>query len=261
MSETPCLDIRHTLADPDLHLWEHVGTSKRLVVCFSGIGEDADAVPPLEFARTATNNGQDHVLYVADPNRQWLNGPGQIEKIVGHIEKMVRQTGATEIMTLGHSMGGYSAAIIGDFVKVDVAVCMSPQTSVHPDVVGDENRWLEERSGITEHRIRSVVDHIVPETEYYVFFGGHYRERRQRDRFPLGDNIKFYILEDLSHRTPLRMKKEGILEDVIQQCFANHPRRVLKTLQQKLKAWRVTRPTRDMRRRARWDSQSREGIA
>ena len=244
------LDIRSVLQEPDLHVWEYDGSNECLVVCISGIGGNATAVQGYDFARTATCNGNNSVLYFADPHRSWLSHPGLIEKMVARIETKAKEIGATRIMTLGHSMGAFTAAILPAFTKIDCAVCFSPQVSVHPDVVPDEDRWMEHRHKIKEHRIRSINDHIVENTQYYVYFGRHPREAPQRDRFVLADNTKFFVIPNVKHSTPQLMRKIGILDDVIRFSFEGRNTMLRRILRTNLDAHQITQPTKDMLMRA-----------
>jgi hypothetical protein len=240
------LDITPVHQADDLHVWEHVGGSGRLVACFSGIGREDEDVPPIEFANTATRGGEDHALFFSDPKRSWLNTPGLIEQIAERIADKARDIGADQIVTLGHSMGAYAAFILPAFTQVDVAVCFSPQASVHPEVAGDDVRWMGYRNQITTHRIRTVADHIAPETEYYVFFGRHSREAPQRDRFPLTENIKFFVMPQTVHNTPQRMKQAGVLNEVFHFAMQRRTRVVRRILKQQFGAHQVVDPTEAM---------------
>lgn len=213
------LNITPLIDDPELRVWQHAGSSDRLVICFSGIGPDPDALPEHEFTRTATNGGQDWVLYIADPKRSWLNGAGLIERIVQLIEAKAAEIGARQVCTLGHSMGAYSACILPGFTKVDVAMALSPQVSVHPEVVGDDPRWMNYRDQITDFRIRHVGDHLSADTQYHVLFGMAGREAPQRDRFPVAENIEQLHMAKTHHNTAQRLKARGILDTVVGLAF------------------------------------------
>ena len=82
----PRLDIPLLRKDWRLWVWWHRGESRRLVVVFSSVGHGPDTPPVLEFARSATAGGRDSAVFIADPQRTWLNGSGLIEEIVEVIE-------------------------------------------------------------------------------------------------------------------------------------------------------------------------------
>lgn len=225
------LDIRPYRAEPGLVSWAHWGTSDRLTVCFSGIGERDDPVQPYEFARTATMDGRDHALFIADTNRSWLSAPRLIEEIVAMIEGFASAVGAKVVQTLGHSMGGFMALTIPGFTRVDSAVAFSPQASVHPEVAGDDPRWMFYRDHIDQHRIRSVMDHINDTTRYFALHGQHKRERFQRERFEARRNLTHIVMPRTVHEVPQKLRQRGIMEAVVSACFDGRMARLRELLQ------------------------------
>ena len=101
------LAIQPLIADDDLAVWARQGDSGLLVVCFSGIGKDAEPTPPIEFAKTATADGRHSALFVSDPHRSWLNAAGIVDRIVQIVSAYSVDVSASRIATLGHSMGGF----------------------------------------------------------------------------------------------------------------------------------------------------------
>lgn len=218
------LDIRLVQDTDLLRVWLYKGQSDRLCVSFNGIGPNTGELN-YEFANTATQRGRDHALFIADKTRSWLNSPGLIEEIVQWITAFKAETGAQNVMTLGHSMGGFTALAMPKFLPVKVAVALSPQVSVHPDVVGDDPRWMRQRREIREFRLRSVQDMFVDDTAYYIMHGRHPREAPQRDRFPRAKNIHHYVLPNTVHNVPQKLRGAGILEEVVEYAFQNRPRK------------------------------------
>lgn len=242
MSTTPAatqdLLITPHVTQDDLIIHAHRGASDRLVLCFTGIGVEPDQVPGIEFARTATANGRDNVLFIIDPKRTWLNGPELIEQIVEHVSLFAREVDAQEIVTLGHSMGGYSALLIAKFLPIKSAVGLAPQFSVHPEVADDDPRWRDYRDRIAEHRIRDLSDYLTEETTYHVFHGSHGRERPQRDRFPKFPSLYHMIMPKTVHNVPQRMKRFGIMDQIIQLSFENRVKQVRLLMAEKMGAAR-----------------------
>lgn len=241
----PALDIRLTEQSDLLWVWEHDGPSHRLVVCFSGIGGDADPTPVTNFAFTAAQGGANSVLFIADPKRTWLNGDGLVEAICARIRAKAEEVGATQIVTMGHSMGGFSALVIAGMVGADVAVAFSPQLSIDPAVVPDENRWLDLRAAISDIKISSAADYLNDSCTYYVFFGSHPRQRPQRDRFPLADNIALFNIPTVVHNSPQRMKQAGVLAEVFNHACKRRRRKVRLLLQRTFGA-KITNPPKDV---------------
>lgn len=220
------LDIALMLDEPDLQVWSHIGRSDRLVLCFSGIGRRQGESPGYEFAATATAGGRDHVLFIADPARSWLNAPGLIEEIVELASEHAGRIGAREIVTLGHSMGGFAALAMPAWLPVRVAVGMSPQFSVHPEAAGQDPRWMEYRARIEAFRLRTLAPLLNDETGYFVFHGEHPREAVQREPFPRKPNLHHYYFRKVVHEVPQVLREKRVLSAVVQEAFANRPRRV-----------------------------------
>lgn len=218
------LDIRPILEDDDLLVWYHAGTNDRLVVSFSGIGTEVSIPCPPEFARLATQNGQNHALFISDPHRTWLNGPGLIEKITDIINEVHDASGAKETITVGHSMGGFAAIAMSGYTQVDRAVAFAPQYSVHPDFAGHEDRWRNWKDNIKEFRIHNCCENLSDETQVFIFHGGLPREDLQREGFPYKDNIFLYVLPETAHNVPQRIRKFGLLNDVTKNAFGGWPR-------------------------------------
>ena len=223
---TTTLDIREFRQTDGFMSWIFQGTGDRLVVVFSGIGKLDQETQPYEFARSATGGGAHSVLYLSDTTRSWLNREGIIADIRALVDKAKAQLGASRVATLGHSMGGFSAAVMAGPLEADNAVCLSPQNSVHPDVAGDDPRWAHFRENISEFRVRDVAEYLCDGPVYTVLFGRHGREAPQRDRFPARENVDFFVVPNTVHNTPMRLKKAGRLDLFIRAATNGKRRRV-----------------------------------
>ena len=223
----PDLDITPRIASEQLFTWAHRGPSDKLVVCFSGIGKHVNVCPPIEFARTASGNGQNNVLFIVDPNRTWLNGPDLLGRIGAEIEAYRQICGAARIMAMGHSMGGFSAIVASSITHIDEVLAFAPQISVHPDIVPDETRWANYRKNITQYRIISAADHFNGDTAYTVIHGRHGREAPQRDRFPGRENLRHYVMPQTHHNVPQRLRNLNCLEEVVNLSIEGKPHQLM----------------------------------
>jgi pimeloyl-ACP methyl ester carboxylesterase len=202
-----------------LRVWRFVGQSNRLVICFSGLGKDHSQPPGIEFAETAIGDNLDHVLYISDPNRSWLNQPGLVDEIVALIDEVKLETDIDDVATLGHSMGGFSACVLPYFTPVQNVLALSPQVSVDPAIVPDDPRWMEHREAIDGFEISDVASYLVAETQYVVVYGRHGREAPQRDRFPNPDQLSIFVMPQTNHNTAARLKGSGALQELRDLVF------------------------------------------
>lgn len=219
------LDITPIRDDALLRAWIYRGTSARLVVSISGVGKE-DTGQGCDFPATASADGRDSVLFLADPARSWLNAEGLIGAMVDLIERSAAEIGAEQICLLGHSMGGFSAMVLPAFTRVDRVFAFAPQFSVHPDVAGDDGRWMNYRDHITDFRIRQASDHLTPDTDYVLVHGGHPRDLPQRDRFPVTEQMRHFIIPRVGHGVPIFLKKAGLMTPIVQAAFDGRPVRL-----------------------------------
>ncbi|PLS20895.1 alpha/beta hydrolase-fold protein [Neptunicoccus cionae] len=221
------LDIRLRHDSGLLRTWAHRGTSDTLVLSFSGIGNVDQDCPPPEFIRSATCGGIHNVLFLADPQRSWLNAPGLIALMQEEIESFRQTCGVTRTVAMGHSMGGFSALVAPSFTKVQQVLAFAPQLSVHPEVVPDDHRWANWRARIDAFAIRSAADHLNGETAYCVIHGRHGREAPQRDRFPRPKNLRHYVMPRTNHNVPQRLKALGCLPEITSLAIEGRARKLL----------------------------------
>ena len=163
------------LENDELRLRIQVGTSDTLVVAFTGIGHKMGSSLNNEFAGTASQRGENSVIFVADMLRSWFSRPGMMETISREVVRFAKARGIKRIMTIGNSMGGYGALLLPAFAKVDVAIGMSPQLTMHHKLL-PEKRWRRFRPNMYKPNLWSLNDKLVHETKYYALFGSDQAE-------------------------------------------------------------------------------------
>lgn len=215
--DLPIFDI---LDENPLRIRYMPGTGDTLVVSFSGVGKVRAEAPELEFVGNASDGGKNHVLFVSDESRCWLNAPGMAERIVHVIQQTVLEFDIKRVAALGNSMGGSMALIISRMFRFDAVLAIVPQFSADPEVVPDESRWKFFRNQIKEFRF-SKVDKLRPEhTEYFIVHGGHFKERPHVLRFEEQRGVGHYVLPDRGHRMAAHLKAEGELDMLIRLGLA-----------------------------------------
>ncbi len=217
----PRLDIPLLRKDRRLWVWWHRGQSRRLVVVFSSVGHGPDTPPLLEFARSATADGQDNALFIADPQRSWLNAPRIVEEIVEAIDAARDEVQADDTVAMGYSMGGFAALVISGFTPLSATLAFSPQMSIDPALVPDEGRWKKYRDRIQSVTIRQATDHMAPATQHTIIMGAARLEKPQLRLLPQAANTDIHLLRRTGHDSATRIKQAGILSDVIAHAFAH----------------------------------------
>lgn len=237
-AKRPPVVLEEVRNDDMLKVWRHRGKNDRLVVSFSGVGTLRHGVEP-NFVKTATDLARNHVLYIADPKRTWLNGPGLVEDIVALVEAEARASGARQIVSMGHSMGGFCALALPGFTRVDAVLAYSPQVSVDPSIVPNEKRWGLFRSSIQSFVVPNALGRASAETEYYVVFGDTRRESPQTSLLEPGPNLHLFILPGVKHHTAETVVGAGLGEELLNAAFNRRVWRIRRQLRQRLRGFQV----------------------
>ncbi|MFO1176583.1 MAG: hypothetical protein U1E48_15510 [Paracoccaceae bacterium] len=195
---------------PPLRIRYRPGSGDRLVLAFSGVGRSTglDSEPALEFFRSASGGGENHVLHITDQSRSWLNAAGMVEAIADTVRRMQLRTGARRIAALGNSMGGTMALLIARFLPVDRVIAFTPQYSVQPAIVPEEAKWKRLRRMIAHYRF-PAVDKIAPTGQQFVLHGDSNDELIHALRFPVVANLDHFIFPGHSHELGEDLKASG----------------------------------------------------
>jgi hypothetical protein len=237
-AKRPPVVLEQVRDDDTLKVWRHRGKNDRLVISFSGVGTLRHGVEP-NFVKTSTDLARNHVLYIADPQRTWLNGPGLLEEIVALVESEASVTGARQIVTMGHSMGGFCALALPGFTRIDAVLAYSPQVSVDPSLAPDEKRWELFRSAIQSFVVPSALGRTAPDSEYYILFGDTRRETPQVRLLEPRSNLHLFMLPGVKHHTAETVVKAGLGEDLLNAAFNRRVWRIRRQLRQRFGGYQV----------------------
>ncbi|MEQ9242446.1 hypothetical protein [Roseovarius indicus] len=199
------------------------GREPRLVVSFTGVGKPGARYQAEEFVRSSRQNGRNHVLFVSDTLRSWYNDPGLFEEILDVVGRYRQDHGITETVTFGNSMGGYGAIVFAGRLGAKSCLAISPQYSVDPAVVPEEERWKIYRERIVTFTRPPLADTLEPDCTYFVLHGGGKVERPHWSRFPVCPNLHHYIIGKVGHGVGKRLKSAGLINRVTECAIGVRP--------------------------------------
>jgi pimeloyl-ACP methyl ester carboxylesterase len=209
---------------PPLRIRYLPGSGARLVVSFSGVGNKRHEEPPLEFFRLAhglgkgAGQGENHVLFVTDESRSWMNAPGLAEAVAATVTETAARIGASRVVAIGNSMGASAALILAALIPVDTVVAFVPQVSVHPDIVPEETRWTHFRNRITVWPHPQVPDLAGRATDVTVLHGTSADEMVHVARFPA--MTSHFLVPGQDHRLARALHAQGRLAPIITNAIA-----------------------------------------
>lgn len=206
------------------------GNGSDLIVSFSGVGTQRNVEPPPEFPGIASADRQNHVLFVSDKSRSWLNGAGMADQILCCIKATAEHVNADRVIAIGNSMGGTMALHLSKLFDFERVIAFTPQYSVLEKEVPEEDRWFFFRKQIRSYPFPRV-ENLRPETtKYYIFHGDEHRELAHALRFPKAPGISHYIMPKTDHRVAAHLRDRGALRPLVQNLISGKPRQFRKQL-------------------------------
>lgn len=199
---------------PPLHCHYLKGRNATLVLSFSGVGEDDEAVPRVEAARLSGWQGENHVLFIADESRSWMNAPDLLAQTIVVVSDLRASIGAQRVVAIGNSMGGSAALIFAAHFPLNAVLAISPQFSVHPDLIPKEDRWTRFASRIQDWPHPSVPDLSDNGAQVMILHGGRGKEMRHAHPMAQGPNIHHYIFPGSGHSLAYGLHRRNQLEPI-----------------------------------------------
>ncbi|WP_420588091.1 alpha/beta fold hydrolase [Marivita sp.] len=206
------------------------GVGCDLIVSFSGVGTKRNVEPPPEFPGIASADRQNHVLFVSDKSRSWLNGDGMANQILCCIRATVDHINAERVIAIGNSMGGTMALHLSRFFDFERVIAFTPQYSVLENEVPEEDRWFYFRKQIRSYPFPRVEGLRPKTTKYYIFHGDEHRELAHAMRFPKAPGISHYIVPKTDHKVAAELRDRGALRPLMHNLINRKPRLFRKNL-------------------------------
>jgi hypothetical protein len=206
------------------------GSGRRLMVSFTSVGTDRDTWPPKEFIKLCSNKGENHVIFITDISRCWMNSKGMDKRLTTLISDYIMDHGITSIAAIGVSMGAFNALVLGKLMPVSPIIAFAPQYSVHPEIIPDEDRWMFFRKQITDWPYPEMDTLPGPRSNIFMFHGDSEDERRHWQRFPREEHAKHYIFPGGDHSFASKLKSAGVLQKIARAAINNKPGRMNKVI-------------------------------
>lgn len=210
------MQVEPYLDAPPLHLSYMAGRSDRLILAFSGVGGRHEPIPTPEAPRLTGWDGENHVLFIGDASRSWMNAVGLADALVAAVQRLVDKIKPARIIAFGNSMGGSMALIFATLFKLDAVLAIVPQYSVHADIVPEEGRWTHFRRNITQWPFPAVPPLAGNSAQIMILHGGENGEIPHARRFAPADCVDHFIVPKYGHALAACLKGDGVLRPLLE---------------------------------------------
>ena len=220
--------IETVFQDEELTLRWLPGRAARLVVVFTGAQKGFGGQPLDEFAGSASDEGDNKVLFVTDRLASWYAAPGLWRRIVRLIRMVRRDEGVEEVVTLGNSMGGYGALLLPRDLTVRSRGRVFAAADGRSMGLSGDPRWpdVEARWGGTP--ARNLAETFAgTRTQYYLTAGAACLEDvAHLNLAPALKRVHRWVLPHGRHNLAAALKSAGLLHDVIHAILRGRKARV-----------------------------------
>lgn len=193
----------------------------QLVIAFSSVGHDPARPPSAEFVRSLSGR---RALFVRDAARSWANDPGFEAAVLGAYRAACEAGAVARMMTLGLSMGAFSALVAAQVLAVDVVLGFGPQYSIAPG--SGEARWAEWTDRLAAPRWRAAP---LPARGWVCLFHGGVDDLPQALAFPVQAGVDQIIFDAVGHSELMpHLKAKGVLAGLIEAGMQGDRRRLLR---------------------------------
>ena len=224
----------HADAALDIRALEGRGDSG--VIVFTSYHANAAKRGLLEFARSASDGGVRHCIFVTDRRQGWFQGDSFAAAIIRAVSDYVQRHGLRRLMTVGVSMGGYGALSFASALGAGRALALAPQYCPRPETFPADRRWIEARRSITDFTRPALDQAMGGDVQYTLLHGRHNSEdARHWQAFPQGPAIHHYLADRDTHDVVDPLRAAGILYPVIDAVWNDDQGRV-NTLMQRIRA-------------------------
>ncbi|MEL6232918.1 MAG: hypothetical protein AAFR46_00785 [Pseudomonadota bacterium] len=196
------------------------GLGTRLVVVFNSIGGTAlRQAAPGEFSRLLASDPANRLIFLSDLTQGWFASGSMMRAVTDLVGAEAERTGASEIVSLGSSMGGFAALALAEFLPVRAALAFSPRYSPDDAIVPDA-RLVDHRAACAPFTPQTVEAGLAAAPFSVVIHGLRGKDRRHVERFPAQPGMRHYLIPGVAHAVAAFLYKHRTLGGVLSAALA-----------------------------------------
>lgn len=210
----------------DFHIIPVLG-SRTLVIALTSYGGHATPASRFEWVNVVTRLNV-NAMFLRDTHQQWyhaacLGFSTSFDHTLLNIRSFIRANAIERVITLGSSMGGHGALLLGAHLNADHAVTFAPQVNMHSEWLQGHNddRWSWKATelnsiGYADLDISALYrDRSAAETLVY-FDGNNQLDRMHAELLGFAQGVKMFDVGAGSHELAYMLTKSGEVTRILQ---------------------------------------------
>ena len=162
-------------------------------------------------------------LFVRDPQCRWYQyDDASVSAVVDQIQAAREQAGASRLVCIGNSMGGFGALYFGARLDADAILAFAAQTAIDPAVargLGDD-RWAEYQAAIATYPFGDLAEQTPARGRTILCWGDRDRaDLAHADWLAKSWSFERLAVPDARHDAAARLRDDNrllpLLQDVI----------------------------------------------
>ncbi|MEL6642296.1 MAG: hypothetical protein AAFQ79_00060 [Pseudomonadota bacterium] len=214
--------------------------SDTLVVFFAGLGGNSPHAKFQFIESSSRQIGDVGRMFVRDKEKAWyqFGAPPtaqSISELGMQLKHHIAESGASKVVFLGGSMGGFAAILFSSLLGIGSAIAFSPQTFLDPvnRLRHGDHRWTKDVArlwwkSLGRERcwdLLPVLRRQRPPVGITVYYAAHHRlDRAHAMRLGAIPNVNLVGIESRDHNIVRAVRETGRLRGVLEQ----HPSSVLR---------------------------------
>ena len=132
---------------------------------------------------------------------------------------------AERVHAVGYCMGGFLAILMSKVISLHSVVAITPQWSIHPDILPESSYLREFTNRIDSWEVISLENSFNDTTKYFIFNSNDADDQYQIQFFPEQENLEIFEFGPATgHDLPEALG--GKLEELMFACINDNPKTV-----------------------------------
>ena len=201
--------------------------SDDVVISFSSTPRIGDEEGHEQFIGTMSQNNKT-AIFIIDLDNSYGNNLDW-DHIVSLIKPIIN---GRRVSAVGYCMGGFLATVLSKYIEIDTVVSITPQFSIHPNLMPSYSFLRIWADRINDWKIESLDGHFVNNTNYYIFGSEYIDDTDQINMYPELPNITKFIFPGTSHDLPAVLDEH--LGRLMLACIDGNPKMVADFIESKV---------------------------
>lgn len=203
--------------------------SKHLIIPLSSYNRNFEWLKTIKYLEKKYTFSK---MWIQDPtNAYWQ---GKYDNVPGYgphalaefVNNKILESGATKILIIGVSMGGYGAILLGCLCNVDVVLAISPQTQIleyRKQKYHLKEKWQGLNINIEELDLKNVLTkYDTRKTIYKIFYGDkNTYDSNYAKRMSDFSNVKLFPVDSRKHTIARFLIDNGTLQKHLKSFLEN----------------------------------------